>query len=326
MIEEVIGLEAGYENPTGWTITLSVTLPDRAAYEALELAVGERYLCYGMDYVSDDFQFRQYYVKWGSFSPASKATVEPLTEEDRLYYTRLWGQMDDPLSRKMLNTPQESQNYRHILRVYGEDGELGFLRFMTDNEVKMYQTAHMTVRDYSAEPQERYYSNEEGDFVEVLEDTRYARIDGEEVTMDVEEYRAMYGLPSIVRLEGSAEAFLASEDGALWRNTLEDMQVNFHAFPLIGVDRLGCIADFARRLARIAEGRDFTSEELESGAKVCILSQSLAESNGIRVGDTIPLSTYDRDANMNANTGGMESKDPGAYFYSHARGFNTDAP
>ena len=114
------------------------------------------------------------------------------------------------------------------------------------------------------------------------------------------------------------------EDGALWRRAIEDMQVDYHAFPLIGVDRLGYIADFARQLARITDGRNFTAEELEGGAKVCILSQSLAEANGIRVGDTIPLSTYENDFNISENRISQGCKDPSALHYSRSRGFTAE--
>ena len=104
-----------------------------------------------------------------------------------------------------------------------------------------------------------------------------------------------YAQPTIVHLKGTAEEFLRSSEGASWAKTLEGISVNNHAFPVLGVDRLAYMADFARGRARVVEGRDFTQQELEAGEKVCILSQTLAAANGISVGDTIDLQYYQYD-------------------------------
>lgn len=124
--------------------------------------------------------------------------------------------------------------------------------------------------------------------------------------------------PKMVRLNGTAEEFLASEVGSQWVNYLEYAAVNDHAFPIIGVDKLGYIGNFAQGLARIVEGRDFTQEELESGAKVCIMAQSLATSNGLAVGDTIRPQYYKFDSEMKAGyriSSGVGTTEPTAYFF-----------
>lgn len=103
------------------------------------------------------------------------------------------------------------------------------------------------------------------------------------------------GCPAILRLEGTVEAFLASEAGREWAEQRDRMQINYHAFPIIGVDDLGYVADFARGFAKIVRGRDFTQKELDTGAKVCVLSETLAAENGLTVGDTIHPRFYNYD-------------------------------
>ena len=127
--------------------------------------------------------------------------------------------------------------------------------------------------------------------------------------------------PTFALLEGSAEEFLASEQATQWRAALERIKVNHHAFPIIGVDRLEHVAEFARGNAEIIEGRSFTPEELESGAKVCVISYDLAQANGIGLGDTLSTSFYSHVENMPYQRylcDGIGVVKPAAYFYTAA--------
>lgn len=140
-----------------------------------------------------------------------------------------------------------------------------------------------------------------------------------------EKNNALYSVPTIVRLNGSAEDFLQSEEGHLWAAQREWAEINYHTFPVIGVDKLGYVADFARETARIVEGRDFTQAELDSGAKVCIISENLAESNGLRVGDTVSPQFYNYDWNSPYQEFISEGKgvvNPSPYTYTGNTEFN----
>lgn len=134
--------------------------------------------------------------------------------------------------------------------------------------------------------------------------------------------------PEMVRLDGTAEEFFASDAGSQWAKYLEYAAVNGHAFPIIGVDKLGYIGNFAQGSARIVEGRDFTQEELESGAKVCIMAQSLASANGLAVGDTICPQYYKFDSEMKAGyriSSGVGTTEPTAYFFGENTPFEGEA-
>ncbi len=106
---------------------------------------------------------------------------------------------------------------------------------------------------------------------------------------------AEYTVPTLAPLSGTAGEFLLSEQGKPWRETLEKMAINQQAFPVLGVDNLGYIPEFALGTTRIVAGRDFTAEELRDGTKVCVLAESLAAANGIAIGETITLRYYDFD-------------------------------
>lgn len=145
------------------------------------------------------------------------------------------------------------------------------------------------------------------------------------VTMTVRNLQQLQGLPeeyavpTIVPLSGTAEEFLLSEQGKLWQKALGNMTVNNQAFPILGVDALNYIPEFALGTTRIVEGRDFTTEELRGGAKVCVLSGSLATANDIALGDTITLRYYDFDANspyQSSLSSGRGVVNPSAQFYT----------
>lgn len=104
-----------------------------------------------------------------------------------------------------------------------------------------------------------------------------------------------YAVPTIIRLDGAVEDFLSSAEGALWQRTLDDININCHTFPIIGTDNLQSIASFSLGRADIPYGRGFTADEINSGAKVCVISRSLADAHGLEVGDTLVLNYYTFD-------------------------------
>lgn len=97
-------------------------------------------------------------------------------------------------------------------------------------------------------------------------------------------------MPLIRRLEGSAETLFAADPA--WAAQREEAQTQLHTFPVLGTECLESVYQFVTGQAVIEEGRFFTREEYESGAKLCVLSRTLAESGGIRVGDQISLSQF----------------------------------
>lgn len=152
--------------------------------------------------------------------------------------------------------------------------------------------------------------------------------DGEEIherETPAQAYIRDYSMPTMARLEGSAEEFLSER--ADWRQALEALEISNHGFPVLAVDKLGYQAAFAREQARIVEGRDFTEAELRDGKKVCVIAQSLAAANGLGVGDIIQMRPYGYDPNLNDNltTAAMLSAFPDAAVYSRAMGFDGEA-
>ncbi|MBR0507784.1 MAG: hypothetical protein IJJ86_04170 [Clostridia bacterium] len=99
--------------------------------------------------------------------------------------------------------------------------------------------------------------------------------------------------PMAAEYTGSTEDFLNSEEGRVWREVLiPAAERNHHCVLLLAADCAECLAPFCTRQADLIEGRTFTAEEAENGARVCLVSSAWAEKNGVLVGDVLPIAVY----------------------------------
>ena len=109
-------------------------------------------------------------------------------------------------------------------------------------------------------------------------------------------WSVLYGtegvLQTAARLDGTLEEFLADPANILWAQQVENWNLKQHSVPVLGTPALDTFYVFMKNQASMVEGRMFTQEEYDAGAKVCILSSSLAQRSGLTVGDTIRLSQF----------------------------------
>ena len=169
-----------------------------------------------------------------------------------------------------------------------------YIRAFDIEKITLLDFNQVYAAKYESDDLKFYLTEWQLDFVQLL---RMIRLEDQSI-LQGKEFHDLYREPTIVHLEGSAEDFLASEEGVLWAEALRNIDINSHAFPVIGINDLMDVADFAQGKADIVEGRSFSDEELESGTKVCLISQSLAEHNGLSVGDTISFQLYENDPDV----------------------------
>ncbi len=190
----------------------------------------------------------------------------------------------------------------------------------------------LTVCDYSSLPWNTATfdnNNQFTGFVSYTEERRFYYYDEggyHLISVPAEDYIKNYRVPTIVALEGAAEEFISSSDGALWQRMMDSINISNHGFPILAVEKLGYQAAFSRDLARIMEGRDFFENELLNGERVCVISQTLATANSLQVGDTIELRTYGYDPNIEAQRSELMKSTafPSAAIYSEAMGFTSE--
>lgn len=306
-VKSVVSLESGYDDPTGRTIYLTLVLPDMESLDALALTVGQRYLVYGDDYLDGNWALRGYISDGLSSASGTPIDIDEL-EEDAFYY----------FTQDELDALAEINPYSTMVAQYW----YGDIFTEIPAEMLCWKDAVMlTLEDKSMfGVYERVdYTDGSGSYPNINWDRWITDENGELIQITQEEYRQRYSVPTIVHIEGDAQEYLQSESGQRWTEQIALMEVNYQVFPLVGVDKLGYVADFARETVRIVEGRDFTQEELESGAKVCIISETLAAANGLGVGDTISPQFYNYDwdsPNQAFISDGKGVVNPSAYTYT----------
>lgn len=290
-IESVLSLEEGWEDPTGRRAVLNLSLQSMADLEAMDLEVGGRYLVSGTNYEDGNWKL--------------KGEIARRLKEDGVEVD--WWQIDTDRIRPA--TEQEQQRYGTAIPVVAVYEHSGKTVTFSEQFFAWHDAVTMDVIDRFTDGAYAYIRHETGGYP-TMDYTRYLTdANGNRVQITEAQWLERYELPLIARLDGTAAEFLAGEEGQLWQRQLAHMQIDYHAFPVIGVEKLGHIADFSRENARIVAGRDFTEEELRGGSKVCILSQTLAAANGISVGDTLRPRFYNYDHD-----------DPNQVYISEGRG------
>lgn len=276
-VTDVVSLHEGFRDPTGMTARLTMTVPDLAQLEEMNLIPGQQYLVYGTDYYDEDWALRGLLADENNQKPVSidafdMSRLKILTEEETASYT---GYLPS-------NMPYAS--YGTLLLTQAQYERINAISMTLSLPVSLHQ--YEEKRDAA------------GNLLALEEVTAvsYTGADGETVTVDHEDYIRRYTIPTIAHLDGSVEDFLQTDAGALWRSAMARDAINQSAFAVIGVEKLGCMADFARQNAQVVAGREFTEEEAADGARVCLIHEALAAANGLQVGDVITASFYQTDA------------------------------
>lgn len=295
-ITQVVSLPDGMRDPVGMHAKLTLTLPSREDIEALDLQVGQQYIVYGLDYFDDYHYLVEYmkstkmkHVSWEPFDPA--LLREPTEEEIRRY--------------------KQNKNI-NVYMIYN-NAPLERWQYDLFNSISMSVCMPSNLLKY-----ERVVGEDGSVSLVPQTEVSYTDPSGVQHTLTMEEFNRRYAIPTITRLEGSVEEFLASQQGLLWKTAKEQSQVNNHAFAVLGVNDLHELPTFSLEDSKVAEGREFTAEEVANGAKVCIIHEWVAQNSGLQIGDTITLGLYTTDYGLPYQKTVVEDKGllrPSASYY-----------
>lgn len=131
-----------------------------------------------------------------------------------------------------------------------------------------------------------------------------------------------YNLPSIQELPDGVTAQEVIDSTSSWRMAMESIQTNNHSVPVLAVDSVEGMLEFASGRTQITQGRSISQEEYRDGAAVCLISETLARESGLDVGDTLPLSLYEKEKNLMPTMVG--DSNPTASYYLPQRGFQQE--
>ena len=110
-------------------------------------------------------------------------------------------------------------------------------------------------------------------------------------------------IPLLAHYTGSPEEHIARDTTGMWETMLKVADLSQRAFQILSADHPYTLTAFIEKNARLKEGDFFSEEELESGAKVVMVSEMVAEKNGLEIGDTLELSFYQSDFSNFGNVG-----------------------
>lgn len=287
-ITQVVSLESGYRSPEGRVARLALTATTLEELESYDLELGQKYIIYGMDYVDEYWKMigvinaEGKYDHW-SFWPYDPSLLRLLTDAEKEHF-KAWADSfpDDPYLVSRLSWYAEYNGGAYLTKE----------QFLQLNAISITLRQAVPLIQY-----EQIRDEQTGALIELRaqDQVTYTDANGVTVTVSNDIYSDHYRVPTIAKLEGSVEDFLQSSEGALWQTALRSARYNNQAFAVIGVDKLGYLAEFAQEESKIVEGRDFTEEELAGGTRVCILYEALAQANGLQVGDTVTLNLYGTD-------------------------------
>lgn len=105
-------------------------------------------------------------------------------------------------------------------------------------------------------------------------------------------------------MTGTLEEALEGEDGEEIARLMRGCEIALNSITVIATERINGILPFNKGDLYITEGRAFTVQEAAAGAPVCVMSEKLAQMNGLSVGDTISIELYEAYAGVYQNDRG----------------------
>ena len=282
-ILETVSLQQSYADPCGRTIHVTVRFASEEEGKTFNFLPGQNYLICGTDYQDLDAQMRLDVAQICDceVSEVDWSNIQWLTEEE-----------------------QDRISFDCVAKYLMEDGGGAFL---SSTDAQMVDSCSLTVcRNpliYNGRSGQEEISLNSG------------------IVLSAAEYCAQFKVSDIALIGTTVQDFLNQTDEAFWQEWLNTAAINDHSFPVIAVDNLNAIAQFANQDATVVDGRVFTQKEIVAGAKVCVISESVAIANGLSVGDTIAIQYFDTDTELEDNKTLTKQANPNSAYYSSATGF-----
>ena len=270
-VQGVYGLQQGLRDPTGWQADIRFTQYYSDGDAPMRPEAGKRYLLLACTY--DDTEWEERCGIAAEILWQTNVKLNPWSldiENNLIRYDQRTRQEEQVLDETLQELPPDALGYR--------DPTTGAEVF----SLSMNATDHLrtNVVRYSG-----------------MMETLAPDGDSGLWTMQTVDY-GRYDLPSIQELPEGVTAREIMDGTASWQTALKAVDVTNHSVPVLTVEKVEALADFAAGNAMVTQGRSFSQSEYDSGAAVCLISESLARENGLNVGDSLPLSLYEDDPGL----------------------------
>ena len=274
----IYGLNDAFRDPSGQraSVTLCQEYDDPA--ELLHPEAGKRYLLLSRSYTDDEWSLRRNVADWVFME--TNVQLDPWSLD---------------ISGNLIRYDQRKNQSEHWYHTAGDAAEEP-VEFAPEELI--YSDPATGVEVTNIDP------DAFGQFsfaVDALKDTGEIMVEDPQQpgnwrpeTVDY----TQYNLPSIQELPDGVTAREIMDGTSAWQTALKALDVTNHSVPVLAVNHLEALADFAAGTTMVTQGRSISQAEYDSGAAVCLVSESLARENGLNVGDVLPLSLYEYDQDL----------------------------
>ena len=270
-VQGVYGLQQGLRDPTGWQADIRFTQYYSDGDVPVRPEAGKRYLLLACTY--DDTEWEERCGIAAEILWDTNVRLDPWSldiENNLIRYDQRTRQEEQVLDETLRELPPDAPGYR--------DPTTGAEVF----NLSMNAADHLrtNVVRYSGPLETLAPDGDSGLW-----------------TMQTVDY-GRYDLPSIQELPEGVTAREIIDSTSAWQTALKALDVTNHSAPVLTVEKLEGLAEFANGNAMVTQGRSFFQQEYDSGAAVCLISESLARESGLNVGDSLPLSLYEFDRDL----------------------------
>ena len=304
----IYGLNDAFRDPSGQraSVTLCQVYDDPA--KLLHPEAGKRYLLLSHSYTDDEWSLRRNVADWVFMETNVQSDPWSL---DILGNLIRYDQRANPDGTKYCRLAHDGE--------FTDDAD-GFVELAPDELIYSDPATGVEVTNIDPDDFGRFSFA-----VDALKDTGEIMVEDPQQpgnwrpeTVDY----TQYNLPSIQELPDGVTAQEVIDSTSSWRMAMESIQTNNHSVPVLAVDSVEGMLEFASGRTQITQGRSISQEEYRDGAAVCLISETLARESGLDVGDTLPLSLYEKEKNLVPTMVG--DSDPTASYYLPQRGFQQE--
>ena len=307
----IYGLNDAFRDPSGQRASVSLHQEYDDPAKLLHPEAGKRYLLLSHSYTDDEWSLRQNVADWVFMETNVQSDPWSL---DILGNLIRYDQRANPDGTKYCRLAHDGE--------FTDDAD-GFVELAPDELIYSDPATGVEVTNIDPDDFGRFSFA-----VDALKDTGEIMVEDPQQpgnwrpeTVDY----TQYNLPSIQELPDGVTAQEVIDSTSSWRMAMESIQTNNHSVPVLAVDSVEGMLEFASGRTQITQGRSISQEEYRDGAAVCLISETLARESGLDVGDTLPLSLYENEKNLPwtfRTTVG--DSDPTASYYLPQRGFQQE--
>ena len=304
----IYGLNDAFRDPSGQRASVSLHQEYDDPAELLHPEAGKRYLLLSHSYTDDEWYLRRNVADWVFME--TNVQLDPWSL-DILGNLIRYDQRANPDGTKYCRLAHDGE--------FTDDAD-GFVELAPDELIYSDPVTGVEVMNVDPDDFGRFSFA-----VDALKDTGEIMVEDPQQpgnwrpeTVDY----TQYNLPSIQELPDGVTAQEVIDSTSSWRMAMESIQTNNHSVPVLAVDSVEGMLEFASGRTQITQGRSISQEEYHDGAAVCLISETLARESGLDVGDTLPLSLYEKEKNLMPTTVG--DSDPTASYYLPQRGFQQE--